>query len=212
MSTNLPSAIPTQFTGCTPFQSANPTKCMEQPNAATQCLAKEMGVWQKISSSPVFSTLQLPARYRLLSSPPFDTMPMDALRLNITGGVPISSMTTANRYYQVIQYLMPLGFDGVINNTLNKFVPQTGPDFQDGSGQLTWLIAINNYLVLDYSNINITQGSQAQLGPVTRGGGIRLRANDLVTMYVSPSAAGLSTLDPQGIVIGAFQGWRYSNR
>jgi hypothetical protein len=77
---------------------------------------------------------------------------------------------------------------------------------------LTWILGINNYLQLNYTNIGITMGGQAQLGPVTRGGGIRIKSNDQVTFYCVATAGGLAYLDPNGIVICAIQGWLYPNR
>ena len=207
----LPNTIPTQNDRCTP--SVTLKSCTGPDNIATACLKREAEVWAGISGSPTFSLLKLPARYRLLNAPPFDVMPVDALRLNQNGNLGMSALSVAGRYYTVLSYLVPPGMDGVINVTLNKFVPsQTGPDFQDGSGQLTWALGVNNYLALNYTNIGIQMGGSAVLGPVSHDGGIRIRANDAIRFYVKASAAGIGFLDPNGIIVCAIQGWLYPAR
>jgi hypothetical protein len=55
-------------------------------------------------------------------------------------------------------------------------------------------------------------GETATLGPMPYGGGIRVKANDLLTMYALVTAAGIAYLDPAGLILGAFQGWQYSSR
>ena len=77
---------------------------------------------------------------------------------------------------------------------------------------ITWSLAINNYLAVGYSNITIQQGNNSSLGAMAHDGGVRIKANDLVTMYATVTAAGSAYLDPDGIILGAFQGWIYSNR
>jgi hypothetical protein len=207
---SLPSTIPTQNDRCTP--SVTLRSCVQGDNPMTRCLKRENAVWNAISTNPAFALMKLPARYQTLLSP-FDVMPYDALRLNQSGSFPISGATVANRYYTVFSYLVPAGMNGVINVTVNKFVPsQTGPDFQDGSGQLTWALGINNYLALNYTNIGITMGSNAVLGPVAHDGGIRIQANDTISFYIKASAGGLAYLDPAGIILCAIQGWLYSAR
>ena len=207
----LPLTIPTQQDRCTP--SVTLRSCVQHDNYMTQCLKREADVWDTISGNPAFSSLRLPARYRLLAQPPFNAMPSDAQRLNESATIPMSSITVAGRYYTVLSYLVPAGMDGVINVTVNRFVAsQTGPDFQDGSGQLTWALGINNYLALDYTNIGITMGGAAVLGPVAHDGGIRIKANDTISFYVKASTAGIGFLDPNGLILCAIQGWRYAAR
>jgi len=181
-----------------------------------QCLWKEVALWEKISSNPAFALLSLAPRYRYATQSPFAKMPQDGTRLNEIGSVPMADLTaaTAGVYVLAHSYLVPPGSDGVINNTLNKFVPQPGGGqaFQDGSGQLTWVLGINNYLAYGYTNITTQMGDVGQLGPTATGGGIRIKSNDLIQFYVAASANGIATLDPNGIVVCAFQGWLYANR
>lgn len=213
---NLPATIPTQFTQggrCSP--SVSITQCNAPDNPMTQCLTAEERLWKQITSNPGFQLRKYPARYWQLKSLPFDEMPPDALRLNAPNapGLPFSSVTTAGNYYLVFAYQVPAGYDGVINVTVNKFVPQTGPSYQDGSGQLTWALGINNTLAVNYTQIHLSLGSTESLGPVTKGGGIRVKANDLIQYFVSASAPAIAGgLDPSGIVVCAIQGWLYPSR
>lgn len=216
---HLPPTIPTNWTTpggfCTP--STNLTNCTAGDNAFAQCIKSENALLNRITQDPVFPLRKLPARYWHLKSLPFDEMPPDALRLNAPVGSPVGlnmlSMPNPDQFYVVMQYQVPPGYDGVINVTWNRFVPQTGPAFQDGSGMLTWALGINNTLALNYTQLGIEMGNNAVLGPVTKGGGIRIKANDLIQWFVAPSAAALTGgLDANGIVVAGIQGWLYPNR
>lgn len=204
---SLPSTIPT-LARCGYVN----TGCAQSDNVMAQCLKDETALWAKIAFNPIFATLKLPARYRTLLVPPFDAQPVDATRLNIQGVVGPLSTLVANTYNTVVQYLVPAGYDGVINSTFNKFTPQAGPGLQDGSGMVTWAVAINNYLQLNYTNITMQMGGTVTLGPMPYGGGIRIKANDLITMYAMVTAAGIAYLDPAGLILGALQGWVFSSR
>ena len=167
---HLPPNIPTQFTQqgggrCAP--SVQLTQCNAPDNVFTQCIKADSALFQQITSNPMFALKKFPSRYWQLNNLPFNEMPPDALRLNAAGGLPLSSIVTAGDYYNVPLsqstnsagypgYLVPAGYDGVINVTMNKFsATATGPDFQDASGALQWALGINNRLVVNYTNINI---------------------------------------------------------
>lgn len=213
----FPSSIPTLAGRCAPGVVLR--TCTEPDNPITQCLKTEAELWAQIAFNPTFPLLRVPARYRILPSHPFDVMPPDAIRLNALPStstpsplVPVTiSNMVAGAYTPIVQYLVPAGFDGVINSTLNKFVIQNGPGLQDGSGMLTWVLQINNYLAINYNNITIQMGDTPTLGVVSHDGGIRIKANDLITFYALVTTAGAAFLDPNGIVLAAFQGWIYPN-
>jgi hypothetical protein len=169
-------------------------------------------LWVAISRNPLFAVIRRPPRYRLIEVPPFDAQPVDATRLNVQGTTGTISTLTAGVYNLVTSYLVPNGFDGVINNVFNKFSSLTGPQLQDGSGWIRWAIQINNYLAFNYTNILMQQGDTANLGPIHHGGGIRIKPNDLIQMFAVVNAAGIATLDPNGLIIGALQGWVYASQ
>jgi hypothetical protein len=177
----------------------------------TQCLQDEAQVWAGIAFNPTFPLLRIPARYRVTNLTPFAKMPQDAIRLNQVGSLAISTLTEG-RYNPILSYLVPPGYDGVINSTYNKFSIQAGPGLQDGSGMITWQLAINNYLQINYSNITMQMGDQSTLGQVAHDGGIRIQQNDLITFYAIVTAAGLAFLDPNGLINAGIQGWIYANR
>lgn len=206
---NLPPNVPTQFARCAP--SVQIQTCGAPNNVMTQCLRAEAALWARIAFDPVFPLLRIPSRYRVINVTPFAKMPQDAIRLNQLGSLPISTIT-AGRYNPILQYLVPPGYDGVINSTMNKFAIQGGPGLQDGSGMITWLLAINNYLQINYSNITMQMGDQSTLGQVAHDGGIRIQQNDLITFYAIVSTAGAAFLDPAGLINAGIQGWIYPNR
>lgn len=207
---SLPPTIPSLSDRCMPRVGMR--NCGLPDNPYTQCLKKEAGIWERIASDPVFSVMKLPARYRLLELPPFYAMPTDATRLNQTGAIGPFSTLTAGIYEPIVSYLVPPGFDGVINSFMCKFALQTGPGLQDGSGMIQWVVQINNYLQLNYTDITMQQGDVTTLGPMPFGGGIRIKSNDLIQMFAIISPAGAAFLDPAGLIIGALQGWIYAAR
>lgn len=208
---SLPPTIPSSASQCV---SGVPLRTCTQPNNfLADCLSAEVDLWGRIAFDPAFPLLKVPTRYRALPNHPFDVMPVDAIRVNALPTTPtILSNMTAGRLTPIVSYLVPPGFDGVINSTLNKFVPQTAPALQDGSGMLTWLLQINNYLAIGYDRITLQMGDTPTLGPIAHDGGIRIKANDLIQFYAILSTAGAAFLDPNGIVLAAFQGWIYPNR
>jgi hypothetical protein len=173
-----------------------------------------MVLLERIVFDPAFPLLKVAERYRLLADSPFDEMPIDAIRLNIVNLTPTLLSTLAvGILVPIVNYIVPSGYDGVLNSLYTRFTPTAaGTALQDGSGQLVWHIIINNHLALGYNNITIQQGDSGSLGAVTHGGGIRIKANDNITIAVVVNAAGIATLDPNGIILGAMQGWIYPNR
>lgn len=207
----LPSTIPSLNTRCQP--SVQLQQCVEPDNAMTQCLRTEAALWGSIALNPTFPLLRIPARYRANANPPFAQMPLDAIRLNVQPTAPLLiSAMVPDIFNLVTQYTVPAGMDGVINSLLTRFVPQLGSPLQDGSGMLAWTVQINNYLAYGYANMTVQMGDNATLGVVAHDGGIRISANDLVSVYALVTTAGQGFLDPNGIVLGSFQGWLYPNR
>lgn len=208
----LPPTIPSLSDRC--VSMVRLPNCGLPDNSAAQAIKLEVDLWARIAFNPTFALLKLPARYRALNSHPFDEMPFDAARLNVQGTSGTIATLASGVYNPIVTFTCPVGYDGVINNTMNKFAPQpgVGPGLQDGSGMITWAIAINNYLAFNYTNLTMQMGDNAELGPVAHSGGIRIKANDTVTMYALVTAAGLAFLDPNGLILGALQGWVYSNR
>lgn len=202
--TRIPGIIPTSSSRCAsnaiPPCPSNEWDACESANAAQ---------WKRIYRDPNFAKLQLPVRYWNLSEPPFDTMPPDAIRLNQIGNAILTPGLVANANNTILQYTVPFGFDGIINENMNIFVPQAGAGFQDGSGLLTWRIYINQYLVTYYTAINTSMGSLSNSGNLNHSGGIRIRSNQTVTYVVFPTATALATLDPNGQIICGFRGWIY---
>lgn len=205
---SLPPTIPSLSDRC--GHSVRLPNCGLPDNLSTSAIKAEVELWSRIAFNPTFALLKLPARYRALDSTPFDVQPYDATRLNVQGTSGTIASLGAGVYNPIVTYTVPVGFDGVINNTMNKFAVQLGPGLQDGSGMITWAIQINNYLAINYTQIIMQMGDTANLGPVAHDGGIRIKANDTVTMYALVNAAGLAFLDPNGLILGALQGWVYA--
>lgn len=145
-------------------------------------------------------------KYAGSSAPPWVEMPYDAIRLNVNGNVIFSDLV-ANVLTPVLEYTVPVGYDGVINQNLQIFVPAAGAAFQDGSTALTWYIGVNQCFVSDYTGMNYHEGSLDSIGRVALGAGIRVFANQIYTYYVQWD--GTTALDDVGQVIVGLNGWVY---
>lgn len=203
---HLPPIIPTLRGRC----SAYAVPPCPPPNALDLCAQANAVNWKRIYKDPNFQKLQLPTRYWNLNAPPFDMMPSDAIRLNVPGNVPLSSLV-ANTDNVILQYTVPFGFEGIINENLHLFViqPGGGPPYQDGSGGLVWRLLINQYLVTYYTAMNTQMGSLSNSGAMYHTGGIRIKSNQTITYAVDPTAPALAGLDPNGQFVAGFRGWIY---
>lgn len=124
-------------------------------------------------------------------------LPLVGKRLNLTQTVPLPA--TASTVI-VINYTVPFGWVGYINNIAHQYI--NGAGFVDGSGDLIWGIGINNYFPYGYGNMTVQQGSltNASLYSDT---GIRIRSNQNITYQVTWNGQNLVG----GSLLCAFQGW-----
>lgn len=101
----------------------------------------------------------------------------------------------------VVQFVVPTGYDGVINYISNNAA--LGTD-QEGSGDLVWRILINDRPVRNFGNITFQNGTIAQGRIVSP---IRIFTGQTVT-YTVQYAAGIVT----GQVICSLSGYFYPSK
>lgn len=103
----------------------------------------------------------------------------------------------------VLEWVTPLGFDGVIGTIVNQF---NGQGFIEGSGSIQWRIRVNNTWVTNYEDIRSTLGVTDS--PYIFGrGGIRFREKSRIRMYVRMADPTLFALTDR--VICGLTGWYY---
>lgn len=212
----LPSAIPTSASRCGPSARASGPCSGALANRYTACYHNLAATWRLIAHDHSFRKMSLPPRY-WDTSPPYDQMPFDAIRLNVIQTVPFgTTFTVAGRLQTVLSYTVPFGFDGVLNVLINLFQPSPAADaaaqYQDGSGDLVWRVGINNYMMDNYTNITTSMGTLTNTGSLAFGGGVRIRSNQTITYFAQANANGIANLDPNGQVICGIQGWIYPNQ
>lgn len=194
----LPKLIPTNKTRCLPGP--------RNPCVADSCLTANAAAFTKYVKSGEMWKKLFP-KYGGATSPPWVEMPFDAIPLNENGNVLFADIV-ANVLTPVLTYTVPEGFGGIINQTLQIFVPQPGggPAFQDGSSVLKWYIGVNQAFVSYYTGMKFHQGSLDSIGRINHGAGIRVMANQIYTYYVVNDG---TPLDPAGQVICGLNGWIY---
>lgn len=176
------------------------------PNGFNSCLADEARLWAAIHDCGGLQALcpGMPYTYagKYLSDPPWVKQPDQGKRFSRIGSIALPPFDGLD--HQVLNFLVPLGFDGVIVSTVNIY---TGMGFAEGSGDLTWRIQINERYVKDYGAITTSIGS-LQTPYNINSGAIRLQSRQLVQCIVSASVAAAGNLNGGRIICGLF-GWTY---
>lgn len=173
---------------------------------ANQCLADKVLRLRAIQAAGGLETVckvrRTDDRY-----PPWDFMPSDGRRLNIPKSV---TLPATNVDTTILTYVVPVGYDGIIAQAVFQF---TGQGFQQGSGDLIFRVAINDYYAYTYGNMSVSFGSLQNPNPAVEGGGIRIISGQVIQLIVRRPNAGLDPLTPSTAqVIGAVTGWIYPVR
>jgi len=171
-------------------------------NFFDQCLGMERALWNDLQCRGGITAACRRVEAPTYDAPPWIVQPPQGRRFQeiATLALPADNTTSA-----VLNFRVPLGYDGVINGVVNRFI---GLGFVEGSGDLHWRIQLTNRFVNDYGDIQTSLGDLTS--PVAlQGGGIRLISNQYVRflVYVAPGAG--AHLDPLGRVLCALSGWYY---
>lgn len=118
-----------------------------------------------------------------------------------TGSIVASSMVAATTY-TLIRYTIPPGTYGVLKNR-GHWVDGSG--FVEGSGTLTWSLAIGDGWVYDEGRMLYTIGPDDDGEITSSGGGILIRPNSVIKYTVSVTDPSL--LDPSTQIIARLRGW-----
>lgn len=141
-------------------------------------------------------------------APPWETKPTQGVRFNPTGQVQPNALAIGVQKAVTAQTIN-IGLDAVIDSIVCNFYPTPGgTQLLQGSGWLTWTLAINSYVVNGYGQIVTEIGSLTTDVPLI-GGGIRAYSGDTITLYVLMNAAGQASLDPNGQIVCKLGGWTW---
>jgi hypothetical protein len=171
------------------------------PNFADCQLFGETAFWGvvgRVGARKVFQSL-----YRWYDRDPLVIMPELGQRLQQVGSIalpPFDGLDTV-----VLSFRMPVGWDGVINALVCAY---TGTGFVEGSGDITWRLRLNDWWVRDYNAITVSLGDPANPYHL-HGGGLHIRSDQRVAMYVNVLPAAIARLDPKSTIVCSLAGWKY---
>lgn len=194
------SSIPLVVDGRQLYYPRNVNQRLLPPNVFNQCLDQEAAVWREIIACGGLERIcpQLGVRY---AYPPWVKQPPQGRRLSKINSIALPAPAQFGQDLLVASFIVPLGWDGVIISTSNFF---TGQNFNEGSGDISWRLQINQRYVKDMGNIQTTLGTLSQPWPVNNGS-IRLQSRQLVQWF-----ANVANANPiNGRIICAMFGWFY---
>jgi len=171
----------------------------EPPTFFNGCLDRELELWDRINRCGGLMAICPGSKY---FDPPWIKMPPQGKRFSPIGSIALP--TSGYGTDQVVtQFRVPLGYDGVINYIVQTY---TGQGFQEGSGDLTWRIQLNQRWVKNYGNTTTQIGTLTQ-GPQSPNSLIIIQSNQLVTYYVNVAASAASNLMGGRIICAFFGYW-----
>lgn len=162
------------------------------------CLDAEQRMWQKINDCGGLLAL---CPGRKWTEPPWVRMPTQGKRYSKIGSIALPANDAAD--HLITSFLVPYGYDGCIVSVVFNTDGTVG--FQQGSGDLTWRLKINQRWVKDYGAVTTYIGSLVTPYSVNSGQVI-LQSGQLVQMFVNRSVASGGTISG-GRVVAASMGW-----
>lgn len=194
------SAIPLVVRGKQMYYPRDVNNRILPPNMFNLMLDCEAQVWNSIIARGGISKL-CPGMGTIYDQPPWVKMPAQGRRFSKISSIPIPLVGQFGTDVLVTSFIVPQGWDGVIASTVNQF---TGLNFNEGSGDISWRLQINQRYVKDMGNIQVTLGTTTQPWPVN-GGSIRLVSRQLVQFFVNVANANPAG----GRIVCAMFGWFY---
>lgn len=200
-----PSPYSYPFYSCAQLPSAqgrslfpkNVTQRQYPPTFFNSCLDREYHIWQDVQRCGGLMAICPGKKY---DAPPWVRMPPGAKRFS-----PISSIPLPVANYGVDQlvlsFLVPYGFDGVINYIVQNY---TGQGFQEGAGDLTWRWQLNERYVKNYGNTEVQIGSLTQGGVYVPNSQIIVQSGQLVQGFVNVAGSAAVDLNGGRIIMSAF--------
>lgn len=190
----LPSGPP----GNRSFLPRNITQRQFPPTFFNSCIDQNLKVWQKINACGGLMAICPGNKY---SSPPWVKMPSQGKRFSYIQSIPLPTSGYGTDQL-VLSWSVPLGYDGVINYIVQNY---TGQGFQEGGGDLTWRLSLNERYVKNLGNTTTSIGTLVS-GPISPNTTIILLSGQLVQYFVNVAPSAQSDLSG-GRVITSTWGW-----
>jgi len=168
------------------------------PTQFNACLDQEKALWRKINDCGGLLAICPGRKWK---EPPWVKMPPQGKRYSKIGSIALPAANGTDTL--ITSFRVPYGFDGCIVSVV--FNTDGVLNFNQGSGDLTWRLQLNERWVKDYGNVTTYIGSTVTPYNVNSGQ-IILQSGQLVQIFVNRSVASAGTISG-GRVIGAAFGW-----
>ena len=137
-------------------------------------------------------------------NPPWIAMPPEGRRLSYVNSI---ALPAENVETDVTTFRVSSGYDGVITQHFQMFIPSGPGAFVEGSGDITWRIRQNTRPVQGYHNMLFSAGG-LQSPLLMEAGGIRIWSGQEFRYTVTLAAGSLGRLQAGRIICGLI-GWIY---
>lgn len=137
---------------------------------------------------------------RIISQLPLSNfMPPSGVEFRPHGYVPLPAIGASA---SVVQFLVPKGYNGILNRLANEFV---GGGFQQGAGGVTWELFLDFVTGIPAPNFQNIVASLGSVNAPATLNGIRIKENQLVTLQVT----NVSIVVAGQLIGGLFGGYYY---
>jgi hypothetical protein len=176
----------------------NVTQRQFPPTFFNQCIDNNNDTWERINQCGGLMAICGGRKY---DAPPWVKMPVQGKRFSYINSIPLP-VSGYGTDQLVLSFLVPLGWDGVINYVVQNY---TGQGFQEGSGDLTWRLQLNERYVKNLGSTT-TQIGTLTSGPISPNTSIVVLSNQLVQYWVNVAASAAADLNG-GRIIASCWGW-----
>jgi hypothetical protein len=168
------------------------------PNVFNACIARDAAIWKRINECGGLMSICPGRKWK---EPPWVKMPAQGKRYSRINSIPLPVVTGTDQL--VTSFIVPHGYDGCIVSVVQNY---TGQGFQEGSGDLTWRLKINQHYAKDLGASTVSIGSMTTPYNINSGQYI-LQSDDFVQYYVNLSAGGAGNLLGGRIICAVFGWW-----
>lgn len=176
------------------------------PNEFNRCLEAEQELWERIIRRGGLEMVCQTMRGKRYLKAPWVEMPPEGERLQKAGSILLPTVELTDTL--VLDFTMPIGWDGVATNVM---MTSTDPTFVEGSGDLVWRMKVGDRWIPDFSNV-IFSLNDLRNPHALIGGYIRLLSLQRIQIFVSLGAGALMRLSATSRINTAVVGWQYPKR
>ena len=182
------------------------------PNVFDHCLQNEKYLWNSIIAQGL-ERVCCPKGRAPYTERPYIMMPDSGRRFKTIGTFAVAGATYTSDEHVVVQFPVPVGYDGVVDTVTCGITANGATGFVEGSGTLVWRVATSQdasrrYLS-DLGNIQFSLGSLITPIP-TIASGWRIYSGNLITIYVVFPASGFGIINSLANIVCSLGGWTYS--